>query len=48
MKRETRIVHQIADCFTCGKRWEDYKNSRARKNAYIHAKRTGHKVRVET
>ena len=47
MKRRT-IVHQIATCFTCGKVWEDYINSRARKNGYAHAKKTGHKVIVET
>lgn len=43
-----RIVHQIAHCTECSERWEDYKNSNARKQAYAHAKKTGHKVNGET
>ncbi len=48
MKTRTFTVHQIAICFTCGKRWEDYINHKARKSAYQHAKKTGHDVSVET
>ena len=45
-KRKTRIVHQIAYCLDCNKIWEDH--TKARKQAYQHAKKTGHRVRGET
>ena len=48
MKRTTSTVHQIAYCYECGKQWGDYIKHRARKAAYAHAKKTGHKVTVET
>ena len=38
------IVHQIASCSECDEIWEDYRNSKAQKQAYAHAKKTGHKV----
>ena len=34
----------IGRCHTCGKEFEDYKN---RRQAYNHAKNTGHRVSVE-
>lgn len=37
-------VHAIFTC-ECGRDWQDYNN--ARKLAYAHAKKTGHKVRGE-
>tara|TARA_R110000822_G_C15014947_1_gene462407 strand:+ start:356 stop:523 length:168 start_codon:yes stop_codon:yes gene_type:complete len=43
-----KIVHQIAHCTECGEQWGDYKNSNAQKQAYAHAKKTGHKVSGET
>lgn len=46
MKAQTKIIHQVASCMVCGKHWEDYNN--ARKKAYAHAKKTGHRVRGET
>jgi len=48
MKNKSRIVSQLAVCHTCGIEWEDCINSRARKAAYYHAKKTGHTVLVET
>ena len=48
MKRKSRTVHQIAYCQDCQISWEDYINHRARKSAYAHAKKTGHRVTVET
>ncbi len=47
-ERKKRIVHQIAYCLDCDKKWEDYINSKARKQAYKHAKNTGHRTRGET
>ena len=44
----SRIIHQIALCHDCGKEWQNYTGSRAQKAAYAHAKRTNHKVSVET
>jgi hypothetical protein len=40
----SKTIHCIAEC-VCGARWEDYKT--ARKQAYAHAKRTGHRVSGE-
>lgn len=34
----------IGECSTCGKQFQDYTK---RRQAYNHAKKTGHKVRVE-
>ncbi len=48
MTKKTKIVHQIGYCLDCDKVWEDYINSNARKQAYRHAKKTGHTVRGET
>jgi len=47
-KIKSRVIGQVASCYECTKEWEDYLNGRARKSAYIHAKKTGHKVLVET
>lgn len=38
-------VHAIFTCFQCGKDWSAYET--ARREAYQHAKKTGHKVRGE-
>jgi hypothetical protein len=46
MKTTRGITHRIATCFTCGKEWQNYKT--ARQLAYNHAKKTGHKVTIET
>ena len=48
MKIRRNCPHQIAYCYVCGEKWEDYVKQHTRKNAYAHAKRTGHKVTVET
>ena len=48
MKAYTTSVHQIAYCFNCDFHNEDYLKHTARKLAYKHAKKTGHKVTVET
>lgn len=48
MKSRTVTPHQLAYCLTCGWQDEEYINHKARKRAYQHAKRTGHRVRVET
>lgn len=34
----------IGHCYTCGREFQDYKK---RRQAYTHAKKTGHKVNVE-
>jgi hypothetical protein len=44
----SNIIHQIASCYDCGMKWEDYKNGNARKQAREHAKKTGHFVFGET
>ena len=36
------LIHAIADCKTCGKRWDGYHT--AKKRALSHARRTGHTV----
>lgn len=43
-----RIIHQIAQCQDCGEKWEDYRGGKAQKQAYAHAKATGHRVFGET
>ena len=48
MKRSTFTIGQYAYCQNCEKTWGDYKNHKARKAAYAHAKKTGHSVTVET
>lgn len=48
MKTDRATVSQIAYCEDCRKEWEEYKNFKARKAAYKHAKKTGHRVSVET
>jgi len=49
MKISSRlIVHQVAHCYVCEKEWQDYRGQNARKQAYDHARKTGHKVVVET
>lgn len=44
----SKITSQIAICNTCGTRWEDYLNDRAKRAGRSHAKRKGHLVTVET
>lgn len=41
------VIHQIGQC-ECGLIWENYRGQKARKQAYAHAKSTGHRVTVET
>jgi len=48
MKNNTHTTHQLAYCYECDWSNEEYKNYKARKEAYKHAKKTGHKVIVET
>lgn len=44
----SNVIHQIAQCIDCGKKWEDYRDCKAQKQAYAHAKSTGHRVFGET
>jgi hypothetical protein len=37
----SKLVHYIADCLDCGKRWEGLKDE---EKARYHAKKTGHTV----
>lgn len=45
---QRKIIHQISYCHDCDFREENYRNGKARKKGYIHAKNTGHTVTVET
>lgn len=40
------LIHAQAECLDCGKEWGWYLT--AQKLAYAHARKTGHKVEVET
>ena len=44
MKMESRPIHFIADCFTCGKRWEGQDDFNKSRN---HAKNNKHLVTWE-
>lgn len=44
-KSRKGVVHCVAHCSDCQKSWSWYKT--ARQNAYNHARKTGHTVRVE-
>lgn len=45
MKTKGFTVHVNAYCFDCDGEWQDY--NKARRQAYNHAKTTGHKVTCE-
>lgn len=42
----SRVIHQIAGCYECNIRWENYKN--AGRKARYHTQKTGHETYVET
>lgn len=44
----TGTVHQLAYCLDCDFENGEFRNHTARKAAYNHAKKTGHRVSVET
>ncbi len=48
MKISKGRVHQYATCQNCDFECADYIASKAQKEAYKHAKKTGHRVTVET
>lgn len=45
IKKKIGVIHGIAECKTCGKRWEGYKNAQA--VAARHAEKYKHLVRGE-
>ena len=45
MKKDIGVTHNIAECQTCGKRFDSYKNGQAL--AALHAKTYGHIVTGE-
>ena len=45
IKCEQFRTSALFECYDCGKQWQDLK--KARKQAYQHAKKTGHKVMGE-
>lgn len=45
MRGSSRRVHCIADCLSCGKRWEGFLT--AKEQARAHARATGHHVHGE-
>lgn len=45
MTKTVGVIHCIAQCDTCGKQWENYKNAQAIEAK--HAKLYGHIVRVD-
>lgn len=46
--RKNGVTHQIALCEECGMEWQIHRGQKARKQAYAHAKSTGHRVSLET
>lgn len=45
MEKRTWLVHAVAQCETCGKEFDGYKNAQAL--AALHALKNGHKVTGE-
>ena len=45
LKCENWVIHELASCQDCD--WEEGNLLKARKAAYDHAKRTGHRVTCE-